>query len=47
MLGTTKNLPDISEGYKVWKEVFDTGQGGVFNIPISQILEYIEDTLNQ
>ena len=28
LLGTTKSLPDISEGYKVWKEVFDTGQGG-------------------
>lgn len=43
LLGETNELPDISEGYKVWKEAFEAGEAGVFNIPISQIIQYIED----
>jgi hypothetical protein len=37
------NLPDVSEGYKTWREAFDKGEGGVFTIPVSQIVQYIED----
>ena len=37
------DLPDVSEGYKTWKEAFDNGQGGIFTIPVSQIVQYIED----
>lgn len=47
MSGTTKQLPDISEGYSVWKEAFDSGDGGVFNISVSQIIEYIEQVVGQ
>ncbi len=39
----TSDLPDVSEGYKTWKEAFDNGQGGIFTIPVSQIVQYIED----
>ncbi len=37
------DLPDVSEGYQTWKEAFDKGQGGIFTIPVSQIIQYIED----
>ncbi len=47
LTGTTSQLPDISEGYGVWKEAFDSGEGGVFNIPVSQIIEYIEQVVGQ
>lgn len=45
MVGTTENLPDISEGYSIWKEAFDSGEGGIFNISVSKIIEYIEQVV--
>lgn len=39
-------LPDISEGYAAWREAFDNNQGGVFTIPVKQIVQYIEDIVN-
>ncbi len=45
--GETDNLPDISEGYEVWKKAFDAGDGGVFNISISQIIQYIEEIVQE
>ena len=42
-----KSMPDISDGYKAWKEPFDKGEAGVFNIPVSKIIEYIEQVVNQ
>lgn len=47
LTGETQNLPDISEGYDVWKEAFDAGEGGVFNISISQIIQYIEEIVQE
>ena len=40
------NLPNISEGYKIWREAFDKGEGGVFTIPVAEIIQYIEDIVN-
>ena len=39
----TDDLPDISKGYSTWKEAFDNGEGGIFTIPVKQIIQYIED----
>lgn len=41
--GYTDTPPDISEGYSIWREAFDSGDAGAFNIPISQVVQYIED----
>ena len=30
------NLPDISEGYQIWREAFDSGGARVFTIPVSE-----------
>lgn len=40
-------LPDFEEGYKMWKEAFDNGNGGYFTIPVSECVEYIEQAINQ
>lgn len=40
---SSPNLPDVSEGYETWKQAFDKGEGGIFTIPASQIIQYIED----
>ena len=47
LVSKTSNSPDISEGYKSWRESFDKGEAGVFNIPASKIIQYIEDVVNQ
>jgi len=40
------DLPDISEGFDMWKEAFDSGDAGVFTIKVSEIVQYIEDIVN-
>ena len=42
----TKDMPDISAGYTAWREPFDAGKAGVFNIPVNKIIEYIEQAAN-
>jgi hypothetical protein len=37
-----KQIPDISGGYATWREAFDAGEAGVFNIPVAKIVDYIE-----
>lgn len=47
-LATKKEkLPDYKKGYDVWKKEFDTGNGGVFSIPVSETLTYTEEVLSQ
>ena len=38
--------PDIADGYALWRESFDAGEGGVFNIPVRDIVQIIEDSIN-
>jgi len=45
--GLTDNPPDISEGYAVWREAYDAGEGGIFTIPVAEIVEYIESIARQ
>lgn len=40
---STPDLPDVSEGYQTWKKAFDKGEGGIFTIPASKIIQFIED----
>ncbi|KRA20805.1 hypothetical protein [Lysobacter sp. Root604] len=45
--GSTANPPDVSEGYAAWREAYDAGEGGVFTIPVSQIVDFIEEVARQ
>jgi hypothetical protein len=40
------NLPDISEGYQTWREAFDKGSGGVFTIPVAEIIQLCENAMS-
>lgn len=40
-------MPDISEGYGAWREPFDSGNAGVFDIPIAKIIGFIEDIVSK
>ena len=47
LVGIEKALPDISEGYTVWREPFEQGDAGVFNISVAEIINVIERVANQ
>ena len=32
-------VPDFSEGYRLWREAFDSGKGGVFTITVAEAFE--------
>ena len=40
-------VPDFSEGYNVWKEGYTKGEAGIFSIPVSKAVEYMETTINE
>lgn len=39
--------PDYIEGYNTWKVAFDAGEAGIFTIPVAEIVDFIEDTINK
>ena len=47
LLGTTATLPDISEGYAIWREASDAGEGGIFTISIAEIVDFIEEATRE
>ncbi|MGS1077730.1 hypothetical protein [Pseudoxanthomonas beigongshangi] len=44
--GVEEELPDISEGYKFWREAYDAGAGGVFTIPVADIVDSVEQVVS-
>ncbi len=38
-------MPNISNGYSSWRNAFDKGEAGVFNIPVKKIVQYIEEII--
>ena len=40
-------VPDISEGYVIWREAYLQGRAGVFTIPVKQAIQHVEDAFNQ
>lgn len=47
LLGKRNPNPDYIEGYKTWKSAFDAGDAGIFTISVSEIVDFIEDTINK
>lgn len=46
-LGTRAPNPDYVEGYKTWKAAFDAGHAGIFTISVSEIIGFVEETINK
>lgn len=34
-------VPDFAEGYRLWREAFDAGQGGVFRISVAEAFDAV------
>jgi len=47
LVGKSKPNPDYIEGYNTWKEAFDAGQAGIFTISVSEIIGFVEETVNK
>jgi hypothetical protein len=39
--------PDYLRGYGEWREVFDAGRAGVFDIPVSEIVDIVQEAIAQ
>jgi hypothetical protein len=37
--------PPISEGYRLWRQAFDEGKGGVFTISVAEAVSFVEQTM--
>ena len=44
-----KKIPDVDwkDGYRMWREAYDAGKGGVFTKPISECVGFMEEALNR
>jgi hypothetical protein len=47
LLGKRKPNPNYIEGYNTWKSAFDAGEAGIFTISVSEIVGFVEDTINK
>ncbi|WP_395372896.1 hypothetical protein [Marinicella sp. W31] len=39
-------VPDFSEGYVIWKDAFDKGKAGVYSVSVSEVVDFMEQTIN-
>lgn len=45
LLGYADSLPPYEEGYGSWRQAFDSGDAGVFTIPVAMVIEAMEKTM--
>lgn len=39
--------PEYMEGYAIWRQAFGQGTGGIFTIPVAEIVDIVEKSINQ
>jgi len=43
----TAQIPDgFDEGYRIWREAFETGRGGFFTITVDEIVQVLQNSLS-
>lgn len=47
LLETTSNLPDFQNGYDTWRKRFDSGESGVFDAPLAEVITSIIASFGQ
>ena len=47
LLGVRAPDPEYRRGYDVWREAFDAGQAGVFDVPVADIVAFVQDAIIQ
>jgi predicted Rdx family selenoprotein len=46
-VGSEPPNPEYREGYAQWKRAFDSGNAGIFTIPVAEIVGIVESTVNR
>lgn len=47
LMGSGSPDENFEQGYAIWSDVVKDGEGGVFSIPVREIVSYVEQTLNE
>jgi hypothetical protein len=37
--------PKLTEGYRVWRQAFEAGKGGVFSISVAEAISFVEKAM--
>lgn len=45
--GHAKRLPNFQEGLLDWKRAFGTGEADVFNVPLAEIVDWLEESFRR
>ena len=45
--GEAIDSEEFNEGYLVWKKEFDKGGAGIWTIPVSEIISYVEEVITE
>ena len=46
MESETKDLPDYEDGYRLWKKSFESSEAGVFEIPVLEAIDFVEQSIS-
>lgn len=47
LISKKEPLPDFHEGYGMWREAFDAGKAGVFEVSVAEAVQFVEETYKQ
>jgi hypothetical protein len=45
MESESSELPAYEEGYKLWREAFESGDAGVFTVPVVEAISFVEQSV--
>ena len=40
-----QHLPDYEGGYQLWRSAFESGEAGVFDVPVWQAVDFVQQTI--
>ena len=46
LVAENTHIPDISEAYDIWREAYDRGDAGIWDIPVAELVTIIEEVAN-
>jgi hypothetical protein len=47
MVAAHGSVPPFEEGYREWRRAFYAGQGGVFRVPVAEVVTFIEQAVSR
>jgi hypothetical protein len=47
LVSKNEPLPDFHDGYGMWREAFDAGKAGVFEVSVAEAVQFVEGSYRQ